>query len=69
MIKIKKNTNILAYSVVENNANSINLTEYLKFKTSKYDHESREQTIELIYSVSINYSFSFINVNIKFNQN
>ena len=43
---------IAAYSVGDNNETPTELTQYFEFKTSKYDNESREQTIELAFNVS-----------------
>ena len=41
-----------AYNIVDNNETSNYLTYYIAFNASKYDPDSREQTVELIYSVS-----------------
>jgi len=52
--KIKSNPqyrkDLHAYNVVNNKEKFNYLTTFLKFKTSEYDHKSREQTIELTYN-------------------
>ena len=44
---------IAVYNIVDNKEISNYLTHYIVFNTSIYDPKSREQTLNLLYSVSV----------------